>query len=211
MAKFKKFVERQLHRLCIAHVHPSVTPLHRECVRHSITLRDTGVTVAHSVSQPLTQWNAILGIYMQTIVCMYIILWHSTIQVKSREVNCWFTELLRDFEDDERMLMSKISIPSESERTIHQDSTYPPDSLVGHPGMLLRDRTVPGKATKNVIRVSELNLLRRILDHSSENVTLCIHTIKAQLICQWHCFGDLDKCAFDRGIWALFDQEVPCE
>lgn len=86
------------------------------------------------------------------------------------------------------MLMSKISIPSESERTIHQDSTYPSDSLVGHPGMLLRDRTVkgfvPGKATKNVIRVSELNLLRRILDHSSENVTLCIHTIKAQLICQ---------------------------
>ena len=55
--------------------------------------------------------------------------------------------IARDFEDDERMtmLMSKILISSESERAIHQDSTYPSDSLVGHPGMLLRhDITVKG-------------------------------------------------------------------
>ena len=52
----------------------------------------------------------------------------------------------RDFEHDDRMtmLMSKILIPPESERAIHQDSTYPSDSLVGHLGMLLRDITVKG-------------------------------------------------------------------
>ena len=161
MAKFKKFVERQLHRLCIAHVHPSVTPLHRECVRHSITLRDTGVTVAHSVSQPLTVKCYPWHIYMQTIVCTYIILWHSTIEVKSREVNCWFTELLRDFEDDERML--NVDVKDLNSLWEWKDNTS---------RFYLSPRLISGTPWNAAPRYKGF----------LERHFVCIHTIKAQLI-----------------------------
>ena len=100
--------------------------------------------VCHNVSR----WNAIHDIYAEN--CLHI---HHCDIVQSHfkvetwidcNVNPWLAE--RDFEYNERMmmLMSKVLIPSESERAIHQDSTYPSDSLVGHPGMLLRDITVKG-------------------------------------------------------------------
>ena len=57
---------------------------------------------------------------------------------------------------DKKNINARGLIPFETEGAIHQDSTYPPDSLVGHTGMLLLDKkALPSKTSKNAIQVSD--------------------------------------------------------